>query len=292
MSRLAGRDASNFRYWLTGGRWVTRLSIPVRPASAAIWHSHRITCWALSSGSARPAPGIQSAHAERFALAHLTLLTPNRARTLLKDVTMDLGKGGTLLVVGQSGVGKSSLLRAIAGLWTQGAGKVERPPLGEIFFLPQKPYMLLGPLRDQLLYPHLQRDIPEVQLREALKAVRLEDLPERVGGFEVTLDWADILSLGEQQRLAFARLLLNRPRYAVLDEATGAVGANDEACLYRQLQELHIQYISVGHRRSLLNYHTHVLDLQGPNAWKLLPIDQYRQAMPGLEGGANVILPG
>ena len=108
-----------------------------------------------------PVPGIKSQDADKFALTDVTLLTPNRTRTLIEDLKMNLDKGDDLVVVGQSGVGKSSLLRAIAGLWTQGAGNSERPPLSHIFFLPQKPYMLLGTLRDQLLYPRFDKEISE-----------------------------------------------------------------------------------------------------------------------------------
>ncbi len=239
------------------------------------------------------APGIKTEKAERVALTHMTLLTPNRARTLIRDLTLDLHDSDNLVVVGQSGVGKSSLLRAVAGLWTQGEGVVRRPPLEEMFFLPQKPYMVLGSLRDQLLYPRLEREISEGQLRDVLKTVRLQELPERVGGFEVTLDWADVLSLGEQQRLAFARLLINRPGFAVLDEATSALGLDDEANLYRKLKELNIRYISVGHRSSLLNYHNRVLDLQGADKWRVLPVNEYREpTAAGLERREGTSLAG
>jgi vitamin B12/bleomycin/antimicrobial peptide transport system ATP-binding/permease protein len=223
-------------------------------------------------------PGITSREADRFAMDHMTLLTPDRARTLVTDLTVDPGRQDNLVIVGQSGVGKSSLLRALAGLWTQGAGVVERPPLSQIFFLPQKPYMILGSLRDQLLYPRQDREVSAEEMRSALAMMRLEDLPQRVGGFDVELDWADVLSLGEQQRLAFARLLINKPAFAVLDEATSALDPDNEANLYRRLKEMGIRYISVGHRRSLLDYHERVLELQGPDRWRWLTVDEYRAA--------------
>jgi putative ATP-binding cassette transporter len=232
---------------------------------------------ALAADPAK-APGIASREADRFAAERMTLKTPDGARTLITELTAELGGRDNLAIVGQSGVGKSSLLRAIAGLWTEGAGVVERPPLSEIFFLPQKPYMLLGSLRDQLLYPRLDREVPEEELKSALSMMRLEDLPQRLGGFDVELDWADVLSLGEQQRLAFARLLINRPEFAVLDEATSALDAENEANLYRRLQQMGIRYISVGHRSSILDYHDRVLELQGPGRWRCLPVAEYRAA--------------
>lgn len=207
----------------------------------------------------------------------MTLLTPGRERMLVKDLSLSLKDKGSLLIVGQSGVGKSSLLRAVAGLWTEGSGEVDRPPLGQMIFLPQRPYMIIGTLRDQLVYPRLEagREIPDSELLEVLQAVNLPDLAGRVGGLDIELDWADILSLGEQQRLAFARLMVNRPRVAVLDEATSALDLHNEEELYKYLRESGIRYISVGHRSSLIQYHQNVLELEGDTSWRLLSAADY-----------------
>lgn len=228
---------------------------------------------------------ITTRESDHVALKNVTLLTPDRRRTLIKDLRLDLRDVKSLLIVGQSGVGKSSLLRAIAGLWTEGSGEVDRPPLKEMIFLPQRPYMLLGSLRDQLLYPDPGRHIPEDELQRVLEAVNLPDLPKRVGGFDVELDWADVLSLGEQQRLAFARLMINKPEVAVLDEATSALDDKNEADLYHYLQKSGIRYLSVGHRSSLLRYHECVLELQGRTEWDLLPAAEYMKRIGLITSG-------
>jgi vitamin B12/bleomycin/antimicrobial peptide transport system ATP-binding/permease protein len=205
----------------------------------------------------------------------VSLATPKGQRTLLHDLSVTLQPQQSLVIVGHSGVGKSSLLRAIAGLWSTGKGRIVRPELSEMLFLPQRPYMVLGTLREQLLYPNLTKETPEEQLYDALKQVNLADLPDRVGGFDIELDWADVLSLGEQQRLAFARLILSQPRYAMLDEATSALDLANEQLLYQKLRESGTTYVSVGHRTSLLKYHDFVLELHSDGTWNLTPIQEY-----------------
>jgi len=222
------------------------------------------------------APIIKSREESHLALEHVTLQTPNYQQTLLRDATAEVPPGKGLLIAGASGAGKSSVLRAVAGLWNAGEGNISRPPLKEMLFLPQRPYMVLGSLREQLLYPHLEQEATDGELREVLEKVNLADLPERVGGFDAELDWGHLLSLGEQQRLAFARLLLSKPQYAVLDEATSALDVTNEAQLYGQLQGSGTTYVSVGHRPSLLAYHDQVLELRGGGDWRFLPTAEFR----------------
>lgn len=210
-----------------------------------------------------------------LALKNLTLKTPNYERTLVKDLSIKVEDGAGILVVGSSGVGKSSLMRAIAGLWNAGTGCIVRPNSEKMLFLPQRPYMVLGNLRSQLLYPNINRELSDEQLCEVLGQVNLADLPNRVGGLDVELEWADILSLGEQQRLAFARLLLAKPLYAILDESTSALDVGNEKQLYQLLKQVGTTFISVGHRPTLVPYHDYVLKLGSSANWQIIPVENY-----------------
>jgi vitamin B12/bleomycin/antimicrobial peptide transport system ATP-binding/permease protein len=216
---------------------------------------------------------IQTEIVSELALDAITLQTPNRERVLVEQLSFQLSPGEGLLVRGPSGCGKSSILRAIAGLWRAGSGKVLRPRLTEMLFLPQRPYMILGTLRDQLLYPKLDTEMDEDRLKAVLVQVNLPNLHERHGGFDTEQDWAAVLSLGEQQRLIFARLLLDQPTYAILDEATSALDIHNEALLYEHLQSSDITFLSVGHRPTLNRYHSSVLSLIEDQTWSLEPSD-------------------
>ncbi|KAL3762624.1 hypothetical protein ACHAW5_001217 [Stephanodiscus triporus] len=231
----------------------------------------------------------------------LSLMTPDRKRTLIDNLDLTVHEGENMLIVGNSGSGKSSLLRAIAGLWTSGSGKITRVPDDEVYFLPQRPYCALGSLKDQLLYPsteslspedypeghrlsraHLLREsITDQDLLNVLEKVDLKMLPYRFGdgkdpikGLNAVLDWGNTLSLGEQQRLAFGRLIVNQPRLVILDEATSALDVVSEANMYSLLKNMArkelkragsddqpklsrpgMTFISVGHRPTLLAYH-------------------------------------
>ena len=231
---------------------------------------------AQDNSRSRASTTIDTVEDERIRWEHVTLMTPKGQQTLVRDLSVALQPGQGLVIVGRSGAGKSSLLRAIAGLWNTGTGKIVRPKLEEMLFLPQRPYMVLGSLRDQLLYPHQGDEISDQQLHQVLQQVNLANLTERMGGFDVELNWSDVLSIGEQQRLAFARLLLTQPRYAILDEATSALDLDNEHGLYQQLKATTTTFISVGHRPSLLKYHDYVLELAGDSSWKLIQTQDYQ----------------
>lgn len=209
----------------------------------------------------RPAPEI--------ALEHVTLATPDRVRVLVRDLSLRVGQDQGLLLVGPSGCGKSSLLRAIAGLWRAGSGTISRPGGEQLLFLPQKPYMVPGTLRDQLLYPSTKSDLSDAELEEVLKQVNLGLLTERCGGLDTELDFAKLLSVGEQQRLTIARALLHRPKYVVLDEATSALDEANELAMYEVLRKAHATLISVAHRPALSRFHAQVLKLSDNGGWQL-----------------------
>src|SRR6185503_8748169 len=135
---------------------------------------------------------ITMVESERLHFDNVTLQTPNYERTLIRDLTASVPRGKSLMIVGGSGLGKSSLLRMMAGLWNSGTGTVERPDADDLLFLPQHAYMIVGTLREQMNYPNLDRDVTDEELRDVLDRVNLSDLEKRCGGFDHELDFEKV----------------------------------------------------------------------------------------------------
>ena len=207
---------------------------------------------------------------------HLTICTPTGNRILIKHLNLSVSPNQGLIIVGASGTGKSSLLRVIAGLWSTGSGEILRPSTQEILFLPQHPYHPLGDLRCQLTYPHVDQRVSDEEILHCLDLVNLSSLTKRCGGLGGELDWTKVLSVGEQQRLSFARALLAKPRYLLLDESTSALDAANESRLYAQLSGLNITPISVSHREALLHHHHEVLVILGDSGWRMETACNYK----------------
>lgn len=182
-------------------------------------------------------------------------------RPLIADVSLSLGRGESALLSGPSGVGKSTLLRAIAGIWPFGRGDITLPSNSRVLFLPQKPYLTIGTLREAVSYPIRAGGVDDTDLREALEAVGLKELALRL---DETSHWALQLSPGEQQRIAFARALVQKPDWLFLDEATSAVDEATEARLYRLVHDRlpRTTLFSVGHRSTLRLFHHRQLFVQ------------------------------
>ncbi|UXY17052.1 ABC transporter ATP-binding protein/permease [Chitiniphilus purpureus] len=201
---------------------------------------------------------------ERFDAAALEVRKPD-GRVLLADLAFSLQRGERLLVQGLSGTGKSTLLRTLAGIWPFAQGRTAYPD--DALFLSQRPYMPLGTLRELLCYPR-EVAVDDATLAELLHKVHL---PHLAGRLDEVDSWSHILSLGEQQRIAIARALLERPQVLVLDEATSSIDEPTESALYQTLiRDLPgAIMISVGHRSSLRAFHNRFLDCQGEGRWAL-----------------------
>ncbi len=203
-------------------------------------------------------------------LDKLNVLTPDGAKHLATDLSFELSGTQSLIIMGASGSGKSSIMRTIAGLWPSGAGALERPALAQLMFLPQRPYMVTGNLRDQLRYPDQNRKDEDDHIREIMERVNLADVLGRVDGdLDRVIDWTNVLSLGEQQRVAFARLFLRLPKFVFLDEATSALDEDNQRRIYEMIRQSGMGFISVGHRETLIQYHDRVLLLEGDGRWHI-----------------------
>ena len=230
------------------------------------------------------------------------IVSPN-GDVLVKALSFHIGRGDHLLIVGPNGCGKSSLFRILGGLWPVYGGRVRKPPSEDIFYIPQRPYLSKGTLRQQILYPDNLLDmraksVSDQDLADILKVLGINHLlrvqdskllavngstssssssSKITVGLDAEAEWTSLLSTGDQQRIAAARLFYHRPKYAILDECTSSVTAEVEKVMYEEAKRLGITLMTVSHRRSLWRYHGWILQFDGQGSYVFTKLDAGRR---------------
>ncbi|MFO1418448.1 MAG: SbmA/BacA-like family transporter [Methylotetracoccus sp.] len=205
--------------------------------------------------------------AERLAYEKVTLLSPDDGHPLVKDLTISVPPGTRLLILGPNKAAKVALFRATAGIWETGHGRIVRPGFDHIRFLPERPYLYPGTLRELLVRSGDEHVIAEERIVSLLNALGLDGVLARAGGLDVEQDWASILSLDEEQLLAFTRLLLAEPRFAFLDRVCTALKPSQIEEIQRALSAHSITYLAIGEPDDTLEHYDAILRIDGDGGW-------------------------
>jgi putative ATP-binding cassette transporter len=208
-----------------------------------------------------------------IAYDNLTLYSSEDGRVLLKGLTISIPHGTRLLIAGPNEAAKLALFRATADIFHRGEGKITRPSLDLIRFLPQRAYLYPGTLRELLLRNGEEYRVPDQQILETLEELRLDSVLARAGGLDVEQDWASMLSLEEEQLLAFTRLLLAHPRFAFLDRVHSALSAEHAAQILLMLSLRSISYIALDSAKNLPELYDVVLEIGLDGSWKIVKLE-------------------
>lgn len=180
---------------------------------------------------------------------------------MIDPLRFKIRPGDHTIITGPNGCGKSSIFRILGNLWPLRRGTLRKPNLSEIFYIPQRPYLPTGSLRDQIIYPHTVQESTkkDEDLIKLLDILEIDYIRTRHNGLDTIKDWNDVLSGGEKQRIAIARLFYHCPKYAILDECTSACSIDIESKIYNYVKRLNITLLTVSHRTSLWKYHKYLL---------------------------------
>lgn len=285
----AGDFITNRRLLLSASDSLDRLIYSRKYLLLVVGHAFRVTQFqdALleikNKRLASPGTGGNVSYGDEITFNDVELVTPANV-TLIASLTFSIKPGEHLLIAGPNGAGKSSLFRILGGLWPCKSGNIIIPRSENMFYLPQRAYLVRGTLREQIIYPHSVEQFKtkvngksDEDLMEIMRILDLGDLITSAEDFEVLKNWGEELSIGAQQRLAMARLYYHQPKFAVLDECTLAVSPDMEQFMYKHAQAIGISLLSVAHRPALWHFHNRLLKLDGKGGYTFGVLDAERR---------------